>query len=304
MADFSETLRGVAHDAKPTAASLTFLSDMSSENRATFREIWPELPLERRKRIVSNLVLMSEDNIDLDFRYALLVALEDSDPQVRQSAIEGLYEDNSKLLLGRLLSMLRADPDTTVREAVARALGRFTYIAECEDKLGARAAELRQALLGVARNRNDDMDVRRRAIESLGYLHNDSEVNELITDVYEHGGRNAESAIFAMGRSMDPRWEQVILDELESDHPAMRYEAAHAAGEMILSDALPQLVRMIGDRDLEVRLSAIWALGQIGGKPATEALSQALQSDEPAIKEAAQEAMGEISFSSNPLNPI
>ncbi|MBF6612319.1 MAG: HEAT repeat domain-containing protein [Chloroflexi bacterium] len=304
MADFSETLRGVAHVEKPTTASLTFLSDMSSEDRAAFREIWPELSLERRKRIISNLVLMSEDNVDLDFRYALLAALEDSDSQVRQSAIEGLYEDNSKLLLGKLLSMLRTDSDMGVREAVARALGRFTYIAECEDKLGARAAELREALLEVARNQDDNIDVRRRAIESLGYLHNDSEVNDLIADIYEHGGRNAESAVFAMGRSMDPRWEQVILDELESNHPAMRYEAAHAAGEMVLSDALPQLVRMIEDRDLEVRLAAIWALGQIGGKPATEALSQALQSDEPAIKEAAQEAMGEISFSANPLNPI
>ena len=73
---------------------------------------------------------------------------------------------------------------------------------------------------------------------------------------------------------------------------------------MTLEDALPQLMRMIDDDDTEVRLAAIWALGQIGGKPAAEALNQVLQSKDPAMVEAAQEAMQEIAFSANPLSPI
>jgi HEAT repeat protein len=73
---------------------------------------------------------------------------------------------------------------------------------------------------------------------------------------------------------------------------------------MALEDALPQLARMVDDDDTEVRLAAIWALGQIGGKPAAEALNQVLQNGAPAIKEAAQEAIQEIAFSANPLNPL
>ena len=88
------------------------------------------------------------------------------------------------------------------------------------------------------------------------------------------GGRQAESAVFAMGRNMDARWQQTVLDELDSDAPGMRYEAARAAGEMTLEDALPMLARLIDDEDLEVRLASVWALGQIGGRPAAEALSQ------------------------------
>src|SRR6266516_4150354 len=104
-----------------------------------------------------------------------------------------------------------------------------------------------------------------------------------------------------MGRNMDARWQQTVLDELDSDVPAMRYEAARAAGEMTLEDALPMLARMIDDSDLEVRLASVWALGQIGGKPAAEALLGALKSEDPVMREAAQEAMQEIAFSANPL---
>jgi HEAT repeat protein len=143
--------------------------------------------------------------------------------------------------------------------------------------------------------------VRRRAIEALGYLDGDGEVEALIAEAYERGGTQAESALFAMGRSMDPRWTQIVLDELQSDKPAMRYEAARAAGEMVLEEALPQLVRMVNDKDPEVRLAAVWALGQIGGKPAAEALAPVLNSPEPAMREAAQEAMEEIAFASDPL---
>lgn len=302
MATFTEKLEAAGQGKSPVHAALTFLSDLDSSERADFRENWPVLTTERRRYIVHELVEMAEDNIDLDFRHVFLVALEDKDPEVRTTAVEGLYEDESRLLLGRLLDMVRRDPDQGVREAVAKALGRFTYIAHCTDKLGANGDRLRWVLLDTANDEDEDSDVRRRAIESLGYFHGDAQVELLISGAYESGGLQAESAVFAMGRSMDERWQQVVMDELESSRPAMRYEAARAAGEMTLEDALPFLTRLVDDRDTEVRLAAIWSLGQIGGKPAREALLSALNSDEPAIKEAAQEAIDEMAFNTNPLD--
>lgn len=303
MATFSEKLAIVGQGENPTTSTLTFLSDMSSEDRATFREMWPKFPMERRRRIVGDLVNMAEDNIELHFRYAFLTALEDNDTQVRLSAIEGLYEDESRLLLGRLLVMLRDDKSVEVRAATASALGRFTYMAHC-DKLGTQGDKLREVLLLSARDDKEASDVRRRAIEALGYFHNDPEMQELVSSAYKRGGRYAESAVFAMGRSMDERWQQTVMAELQSDLPAMRYEAARAAGEMVLEDSVPDLIEMVEDGDLEVRLAAVWALGQIGGKPAAQALALALKSEEPAMREAAQEALDEAAFSANPLNVV
>jgi HEAT repeat protein len=303
MATFREKLRDAGKGEEPSAASLTFMSDLSSEDRATLREMWPGLETKRRRYIVGELVTIAEDNIELDFRHVFLVALEDTDAEVRLLAIDGLFEDNSKLLLGRLLHILGSDPDSRVREAAASALGRFTYLAQCDKIAQPQAGALREGLLQSARD-DKETDVRRRSIEALGYFHGDAEVQDLIANAYKQGGRHAESALFAMGRSMDARWEPIVLDELKSDKSSIRYEAAHAAGEMVLEDALPELARIIDDRDIEVRLAAVWALGQIGGKPAANALVRALQSPEPALREAAQEAMGEVAFSANPLSIV
>jgi HEAT repeat protein len=303
MATFRENLQELKQGGTPGVKALKFLSDLGSEDRATLREVWPGLPLDRRIRIVDALVDIIEDNIDFDFRHVFLIALEDSDADVRRSAIEGLVEDTSSLLMGRLVNILRRDPDQYVREAAATSLGRFTYLAEC-NKLNGQADRLRSALIQSANDRAEESDVRRRAVESLGYLHDDDEVKQLIADQYRQSGRNAESAVLAMGRSMDNQWSPIVLHELRSERPAMRYEAAHAAGEMALEDALPQLAHLVNDDDTEVRLATIWALGQIGGKPAAEALNEVLQGDDPAMKEAAQEALQEIAFSANPLNPL
>jgi HEAT repeat protein len=243
---------------------------------------------------------MAEDNIELDFRHVFLNALDDNDSQVRLGAIEGLFEDESKLLLSALLRLLREDPDEKVRSASAQALGRFTYLAHC-DKLGTSAKGLREALLLTAQDTGEEEEVRRRAVESLGYYIGDVGVESLIADLYKGGSKGAESAVFAMGRSNDPKWEPIVLHELESKRPAMRYEAARAAGELALQDALPFLVKMTDDSDTEIKLAAIWSLGQIGGKPAREAITRALDSSEQSIRDAAQEALEELQFNANPL---
>lgn len=305
MANFREKLREAGTGKKPAAASLGFLSDMNSEDRASFREVWPTLSEKRREEIIRTLTTLSEDNIELDFRHVFLTALDDASPVVRVLAVEGLFEDESSMLLRRLIELLRNDPDSDVRKAAATALGRFTYLAQC-NKLGddARTAALRAALIEATRKSDEHSDVSRRAIEALGYFHDDPEVQDLVAQAYSKGGKQAESALFAMGRSMDSRWQPTVLEELNSTQPPMRYEAAHAAGEMALQQALPRLIQLVGDPDLEVRLAAIWALGQIGGKQAAQALSQVLQNDDPAMRDAAQEALDEIAFAANPLNVL
>ncbi|MEO5951457.1 MAG: HEAT repeat domain-containing protein [Chloroflexia bacterium] len=302
MTSFREKLEVLGKGDKLTAAALKFLSDVPIEDRNTLREVWPTFSLQRRTRIIGSLAAIIEDNIDFDFRRVFLNALEDSDPEIRIKAIEGLVEDHSTLFLGRLLTMLRNDLDKDVRESAATALGKFTYLAEL-NKLSKLVEDtrLRDALVQSARDRAENEDVRRRAVESLGYYNGNKEVQELIAEQYKQGNKHGESAVLAMGRTMDREWSPIILHELKSTRPAMRYEAAHAAGEMTLTEALPLLVVMTEDTDLEVSLSTIWALGQIGGKPAADALALAAKSDNPAIREAAQDAIQEIAFSANPL---
>jgi len=55
--------------------------------------------------------------------------------------------------------------------------------------------------------------------------------------------------------------------------PRLRAEAARAAGEMVLSEAVDDLLELLQDATAEVRMMAAWALSEIGGG---EAIAEAL----------------------------
>ena len=95
---------------------------------------------------------------------------------------------------------------------------------------------------------------------------------------------------------MLPRWMPTIAKELDSPSPALRYEAAHAAGEYAEEGRplLPKLTPLLNDSDSEVAFAAIWALGQIGGENAKRLLLQIRKGGDEARRQAANEALEEL----------
>jgi HEAT repeat protein len=244
---------------------------------------------------------LADDKIELDFRQDFQVLLDDPDSEVRLAAVDGLWEDETPTCLSRLLALLADDPAPAVRAAAAVALGRFSYLAELGKLNGDRPAQLRAGLLAAARNAGEEADVRRRAVESLGFFAGDPDVTTEIQRAYAGTGKLPISAVYAMGRNMDPQWTPIVLRELTSPTAEMRYEAARAVGEMGDEAHVPAIVALLDDPDTEVRLAAIWALGQLGGRPAAVALIKLKSSDEPAIVEAADEALNELRYAADPL---
>ena len=78
--------------------------------------------------------------------------------------------------------------------------------------------------------------------------------------------------------------------------------AAAACGELGEEDAVPHLGRLVHDIDTEVCLSAIAALGAIGGGEAESILRECLDHPDEHICQAAQEALEELSFDQDPLS--
>jgi HEAT repeat protein len=264
---------------------------------AWFRERFPLLSEPLRGATIAAMMENAEIDFELDFADLFRVALDDVSPAVRKMAIEGLWEDERLELMRRLLALLEGDPAEEVRAAAAVSLGRYVYMAECEDLDSTRAERVRSAL---ERAVNDGtLEVARRALESLAYI-NDEQVTRLIDAAYAHSHPlMRQSALFAMGRSADRFWAETVLAELHSDEPAMRYEAARASGEMRLPRALPALARLIAqDRDAEVKTVAIWAMGEIGGKRARQLLEQLVESDDEVQTAAAEEALERMDLAS------
>jgi HEAT repeat protein len=288
-----------AHDHQLAMRDLRPISGLGFEQRDGFWQAWEAITPDRRDEIVHAMATLAEDNVDLDFGAVFFWLLDDLDAGVRATAIEGLWEDTSARLLHRLLTMVEADPAPEVRAGAALALGRFAYLSAIEELSAEDSKALRTKLLGLLFDQQQSFDVRRRALEGVGYFADTSELQREIEQAYASDEQLLrESALVAMGRSMLPRWLPTIGAALGSASPALRYEAARAAGEMAeeARTLIPRLASMIDDSDSEVALAAIWALGQIGGDAARRALQRIRKSRDEARSQAAEEALEELSL--------
>ncbi len=286
-----------------SAADVARLSDPDRAATRQIEALWLQLPLDARRFVVRQMVELEESNIELNFARILRIAMRDPDPDVRALAIGGLWEDESLMFLDPLLEAVESEDDPLVREAIAQALGRFSYRASLGDLDEAHADRVRQALRRLFEG-DERPNVRRRALESLAYFSDDVEVEEWIAEAYhsgEHGMR--VSAVYAMGRHLGSRWFPTLLEELHSDDPELRYEAAKASGEYGDRRAVEPLVSLLDDEDREVQFAAIGALGQIGGRVAIRELRRLTREGDAAVQDAAEEALLEAIQIDDPLRP-
>jgi HEAT repeat protein len=127
-------------------------------------------------------------------------------------------------------------------------------------------------------------------------------VKKAITEAYQgHNSRLRTSAIYAMGRNCDHSWLPVLLKELGSADPEMRYEAATACGELGEEKAALYLTGLLNDPDIDVRVAVIQALGKIGGAEAKECLELCLSSPNEAIHQAAEQSLHELEAGEAPF---
>jgi len=292
---YEEVLRHISSGEKLRIRYLYALSDMTPEQLNLFRASWATIATERRRLIIRELVEITEQSFAVNFDPIFFLALEDEDGQVRAAAIEGLWENESRALIAPLIRMMQSDEAEIVRAAAAAALGRFVLLAELEELDSATGARIEEALRATIANPVETVEVRRRAVESIGYS-SKAGVRKIIREAYESEDEKMQSsAIFAMGRSADPYWRRVLLNELESRNPELRYEAARACGELELASAVPRLAELaLHDPDREVQQVAVWALGNIGGKEARRILEQCYESDDEVLRDAAADALDEM----------
>lgn len=265
---------------EPIRAVLVYrLSDITAADLSTLSREWATIPVERRRALLRRLLDATETTFDVDYATVARLALQDEDEEVRRHAISALWTDDTLNCMELIVERLKEDPSAVVRANAAAELGRFVLMAELEeiDVEAVKAAE--EALLD-AHNNEDDLDVRRRALEGIAFSSRE-EVPRLISRAASDKNKKMRaSAIFAMGRSADERWEDSVLEALTDEDPEMRYEAARAAGELQSQAAVPTLIRFLRDDDAEIKGAAIWSLGEIGGSDAVDALSELLDEEE------------------------
>ncbi len=294
-------LEVLEHDRTVPHASLALLSGLEPEALAIFRQSWGDIPVKTRRQVAAQLSDMAEDNALLDFGNVFLVCLEDEDSEVRLKAVSGLSLSEDRTCLSPLLRRLRDEPDEGVRATVALALGDFVLKAEFEQLPSSDARRLENALTSVIADAGEGLEVRRRAVEAISAF-SGNKVQDIIRAAYHSPHlRMQASALHAMGRNCDPQWLPLLLTEMRSGEPELRYEAAQACGEIEDQRAVPRLIELTRDQDSDVRRAAIEALGHIGGDAAKRALQGLAQDTSLAVRESAADALELVRFDENPL---
>ena len=195
---------------------LADISDLSRSQVAEFHAAWHDLSPSRRLELITVMVEQAETNIHLIFHAALRACLTDGDAQVRRLAIEGLWEDERVSLVPTLSGLLAHDPSADVRSAAATALGRFVLLGVLGDIAEEPARQAEDALHLAWERSGEPVSVRRRVLESLSST-DTADLHVLIGDAYYSDNElMRQSAIFAMGRSANPRWNKIVLAELNS----------------------------------------------------------------------------------------
>lgn len=272
------------------------LSDLEGSELELLQAAWPKIPAWRRQALLEDVTELNENDTLLSFDSLGRLAVKDEDAKVRLAAVHILWESEESGLIPVFMRLMTADSDSEVRAASASALGRFVYAGELEEIPHARLRSIEEALLGVV-NRNEAAEVRRCALESLGYSSRD-EVPPLLEKAFASDDKYWKaSALFAMGRSANLKWQPTILAMLNSNLPLLRSEAARAAGELELSEAVPDLIELLDDPDDSTRQAGIWSLSQIGGEGVRDAL-QALyeETEDEAELELLESALDNLTF--------
>ncbi len=279
-----------------TGADLFALSDLARSDAEYVRQYWPELPVVQRRQLLHTFNESSEEQIELAPGQFLRIVLRDEDAEVRRTAIEGLWEDDGEDLIGILLQYVRNDEDAGVQAAAASALGTYVLAGELDEVEPAMAMRVEAMLFEVLEDETQPLEVRCRALESVAYS-SDSGLRQLIEDAYYSAYEEMRvSSLRAMGRSADIHWRKLARAELQNPDPAMRAEAAIACGELESQSTIKELIGLLNDDEQIVRLSAIFGLGRLGGKPARDALRAVANSESTEEAEAAEIALDEMLF--------
>ena len=259
-------------------------SDISPQDLASLQKIWDFIPHSRKISVLEDLEEIADSDTLTSFAYLGLFALTDADPGVRELAIRLLWECEDHKLIGRLTDVLRNDPETQVQAAAANALGLFVYLGEME-KIRKEDYTAIQDLLIEKFGISNPLVIRRRAIESLGYS-SSPKVDKLIRKAYSDPDKKmVASALFAMGRSANDDWNEIVLSNLQNLNVDIQVEAVRAAGELELQTAREEILELLDDEglDLDVLLAAAWSLSQIGGQGVQDKLEAML--DDPDLDE-------------------
>ena len=228
----------------------------------------------------------------------LLSALESDDETVRKRAAHAIGTIADASALDALIDTLK-DDSVIVRERAAALLGNLKrrkavqplidVLANTKEWKSVRAKAA--ASLGTLRDEaalphlldaleDENAEIRASAATALGKLKDVRPVEQLISLVEDslEDTTVRNNAITALGNIDDTRAETVLLTVFRNETGIPQHRAITALGKLKSTTAVPELIRILNDREANpaARINAATALGKIKGTRAVKSLEERL----------------------------
>ncbi|HNE04044.1 MAG TPA: HEAT repeat domain-containing protein [Anaerolineales bacterium] len=280
------------------AGHLAYYSDLDPKSLRLFLDVWSSVPQKRKLLLLDTLVSHLDEDTIVSYEDIGKALLDDPDAEVRARAMGLLAESDDPKLIDTLLKILKSDSELAPRVKASTLLGEFVLMGELEELDEARLRKIEEALIAIIRS-DENPSLRRAAVEAFGYSGRDEAVAILESAYEREDPLWVASALRAMGRSHDNRWDDSVVSKLLDPDPRVRYAAAEAAGELTIEEAGPIMLKMLEDEeeDDNVTMAAIWSLSQIGGEDARAYILNMLDSsDDDDVTEFLEDALENLDF--------
>ena len=237
-------------------------------------------PLDEKLQILKRIEDIGNRDFDgVDVTKLLKGYLLSSDPEIMLSALQAASNYVSdESLFQEIFKMAHDYPEEEIRAMANSCLGAVIQDGlEFEEQLpqgfpsGYASVtrdfyiEVRDFLLEKVDAPMESMEVRRRALEGLGYLGFQPEVRSIVMRFY-HKAPNPYvkvSALYAMGLVKDAVFERLIMEELYTTSEPVLLEAIHSAAGLELHESVERLLELSKSASTDVRYEAIVALGGV-----------------------------------------
>ncbi len=277
---------------------LKFYSDLEPKSLRLFLDVWSSVKPTRKLLLLDGLLANLDSDSVVSYEEIGRALLDDADGEVRARAIRLLVESDDPKLANKLIDIVLNDTELAPRLEAVQLLGEFILLGELEKVKEDQQRKIEDALIAIVRS-EDDSVLRKRVLESLSFSSR-PEIAALIESAFARADPAwVASALRAMGRSHDERWNENVVSMLLDDDPLIKFAAVEASGQLIIESAVPILLQILEDEeeDDDVATAAIWALSQIGGDEARTYLVALIeQTEDEELVEFLEDALENLNF--------